>query len=102
MRAAAIVTGVLGTGTVLVFALAGLVATLFPSGALVNASWNGGCVNCGGGWIQGGGPVPLPVPAPGVVVKGGVVFDANGNPVLDANGNPVVPTGTDGDLLPQP
>ena len=94
MRAAAIVTGVLGTGTVLVFALAGLVATMFPSGALVNASWNGGCVNCGGGWIQGGPVPPMPVPAPGVVVKGGVVFDANGNPVF--------PTGTDGDLPPQP
>jgi hypothetical protein len=98
MRSAAIVTGVLGTGTVLVFALAGLVATLFPSGALVNASWNGGCINCGGGLVA----PAIPMPAPGVVVKGGVMFDANGNPVVDANGNPVFPTGTDGDLLPQP
>ena len=75
MKAGLVVTGVLGTGTVLVFALAGLVATLFPSGTLVNASWNGNtCVGCGGGLIQGGGPIPpVFVPAPGVPEKGIVV-----------------------------
>jgi len=69
MRAGVVVTGILGMGTVLVFALAGLVATLFPNGTLVNASWNGGCMDCGG-WGKGGiaVPVPMPVPAPGVNV----------------------------------
>ena len=47
MRPGLVVTGVLGAGTVLVFGLAALVATLFPNGTLVNSQWNGGW---GGGW----------------------------------------------------
>jgi hypothetical protein len=90
MKAGLVVTGVLGTGSVLVFALAGLVATLFPNGTLVNASWNGGCLDCGG-W---GGPVPpMVAPAPGVVFQGGTV---------SSDGTTVFPVGTDGDIAPQP
>ncbi len=90
MKAGLVVTGVLGTGTVLVFALAGLVATLFPNGTLVNASWNGNmCMNCGG-W--GGGPA-MSVPAPGVVIAGGTV---------SSDGTQVFPASTDGDIAPQP
>ena len=48
MRAGLVVTGVLGTGTVLVFALAGLVATLFPNGTLVASGWSGGFGGGGG------------------------------------------------------
>jgi hypothetical protein len=92
MKAGLVVTGVLGTGTVLVFALAGLVATLFPSGTLVNASWNGNvCMDCG---RLGGAPVPpIIAPAPGVEFSGGVVTD---------DGTTVFPVGTDGDIAPQP
>jgi len=95
MKAGLVVTGVLGTGTVLVFALAGVVATLFPNGTLVNASWNGNtCMNCGG-W--GGAPVPpMVAPAPGVVFQGGVV-NAGGSTVVT-----VEPVGSDGDIAPQP
>ncbi len=91
MRPVLIVSGVLGTGTVLVFALAGLVATLFPSGSLVNASWNGGCVNCGG-WMGGGAGPAISVPAPGVVIQGGAIRDDSA----------AFPNGTDGDLQAQP
>jgi hypothetical protein len=95
MKAGLVVTGVLGTGSVLVFALAGLVATLFPNGTLVNASWNGGCMgmtDCGG---LGGKPVPpIVAPAPGVV------FQGTGGATDD--GTTVFPVGTDGDIAPQP
>ena len=55
MRPIVIVSGVLGGGTALVFALAAVVATAFPTGTLVATSWNGG-------WGRampavGGGPV---------------------------------------------
>jgi hypothetical protein len=62
MRAGAIVTGVLGVGTVLVFAAAALVSTLFPNGTTVAAGWNGGM-----DWGKGGMAVPIPMPAPVVV-----------------------------------
>jgi hypothetical protein len=47
MRQLLIVSGVLGGGTALVFALAAAVATAFPTGALVPAGWNGGDVGWG-------------------------------------------------------
>jgi hypothetical protein len=50
MRRVVICGGVLGGGTALVFALAAVTATLFPSGTVVNASWNGGMVR--GGWVE--------------------------------------------------
>ncbi len=42
MTRALICTGVLGGGTVVVFALALAVSVLFPQGSLVSVSWNGG------------------------------------------------------------
>jgi hypothetical protein len=54
MRRILICTGVLGGGTALVFALAGLTATLFPQGTLVQANpWRGGVMMDGwGGGFQ--------------------------------------------------
>jgi hypothetical protein len=49
MRQVVIVSGVLGGGSALVFALAAVFAAAFPTGTLVATSWNGG-------W-QGGGRV---------------------------------------------
>jgi hypothetical protein len=78
MRAPAIVTGVLGLGTVLVFALAALTASLFPNGTIVSTGWN---PMMDRGWgIGGGGVVPMPAP---VFVEGDVnvdgVFVGNGD-----------------------
>ncbi len=63
MRAAVVVTGVLGAGTAFVFAAAAVVSTLFPSGALVPSGWNGGCMDCGG-WGKPGVGIPMPMPVP--------------------------------------
>ena len=67
MQRAAIVSGVLGLGAVLVFAAAGLAAVLFPSGGTV-PGWN----TWGGGFV-GRAPAPLPMPAiePGVIIDDG-------------------------------
>ena len=66
MRPILIVSGVLGGGTALVFAAAGLVATLFPNGTLVNASpWNNGAV-----FAKGGVAMPMPAPMPVIVDDG--------------------------------
>ena len=103
MRAAVVVTGVLGMGTALVFAAAGIVSAAFPSGTLVNSQWNGGCFDCGG-WGKGGGiavPMPMPVPMPGfegVPEKGFVIED--GGAAIDLA--PAMPAGTDGDVVAQP
>jgi hypothetical protein len=71
MRAAAVVTGVLGAGCALVFAAAALTATMFPNGTVVNASWTGPWVERG--WAVGGGAVPMPMPAvEPMFVKGGI------------------------------
>ena len=105
MRAAAVVTGVLGAGSVLVFVVAGLVSTLFPSGTLVSTQWNGGCFDCGG-WGKGGGigvpvPMPMPVPVPGLdgVPEKGFVID-DGSTSVDVA--PPIPAGTDHDVVDQP
>lgn len=101
MRAAVVVSGVLGAGTALVFAAAAVVATVFPSGTLVPSGWNGGCFDCGG-WGKGGiiAPAPMPVPLPvnEVPEKGLVVIPDNG-PVIDVA---PMPGGTDDDVLAQP
>ena len=60
MRDVAVVGGVLGFGCVVVFALAAAVSMLFPSGALVNATYWGGK---GGGFME-----PMPMPAVDEVV----------------------------------
>ena len=99
MRAAAVVTGVLGAGTAFVFAAAAVVSTLFPSGAMVPSGWNGGCMDCGGGWAKPGIGIPLPMPAPAIPEKGVVTFQAAGVAVGVA---PPVPAGTDDDVISQP
>jgi len=71
MRAAAIVSGVLGAGTVLVFAAAALVANLFPNGTLVSSGWNGGWAK--DGWANG---IAVPAPPP-------MVMPADGAPILE-------------------
>ena len=81
MRAGLIVTGVLGTGTALVFGAAALVSVAFPNGTTVAASWNnvvmwqkGGMMAPGGGIMMPvGGPVPMPAQefvGPGTVTGG--------------------------------
>ena len=98
MRAALVVTGVLGTGTVLVFAAAALVSALFPSGTLVPAGWNGGWGK--GGWDNPGieVPVPMPMPEPGIPEKG-IVLPASGATVELA---PAIASGTDDDPIARP
>ena len=67
MRAGFIVSGVLGIGTVLVFAAAALFSIMFPNGGTVSAGWNGGM-----GWstdVMVGGGGPIPVRAPGFVLE---------------------------------
>ncbi len=68
MRRILICSGVLGLGTVLVFAAAALTATLFPSGTLVSSGWNGPMVK--GGW-----DVAVPAPAPVFEVAPDAEFD---------------------------
>jgi hypothetical protein len=60
---AAIVAGVLGLGTVLVFGAALLTASLFPNGTALGSGWNGWNGGMEKGW---GGGIPVPVPAPDV------------------------------------
>jgi hypothetical protein len=81
MRAPAIVTGVLGLGTVLVFALAALTASLFPNGTIVSTGWN---PMMDRGWGIGGG-VAVPMPAP-VFVEGDVNVRVDGG-VFVGNGD---------------
>jgi len=69
---ALVVTGVLGTGCAIVFALAALASVLFPDGTMVNAGWSGG-------WAKGGMSVSVPAP---MVNMGGAVDDSGA--VVDA------------------
>ncbi len=55
MKRAILCTGILGGGTAIVFALALTVSVLFPQGALVQASWNGGFRNFAPMPAMGGG-----------------------------------------------
>jgi hypothetical protein len=73
MRAGVLVTGVLGAGSVLVFAAATLTASLFPNGTVVRTSWGGGWG--GGPWIEGGGWAPgaEPIPMPMVLPERGLI-----------------------------
>ena len=98
MRAAAVVTGVLGAGTAFVFAAAAVVSTLFPSGAMVPSGWNGGCDDCGG-WGKPGIGIPMPMPVPGIPEKGVVIYQAAGTAVDVA---PAMPASTGDDVIPQP
>ena len=78
MRPAIIVTGVLGTGTALVFAAAALVSVMFPNGGTVAAGWNGGMMTKGG-WIAPAMPIPIQVDVSGSPIP--VPVDANGVPL---------------------
>ncbi len=85
MRPILIVSGVLGGGSALVFAMAALIATLFPTGTLVAANpWNGGM------FVKGG--VAVPMPAPPVMVNGGQVpfFAPDGTLIQPAPGDILV------------
>ncbi|HYO44031.1 MAG TPA: hypothetical protein VES19_12600 [Candidatus Limnocylindrales bacterium] len=59
MRAGVVVTGVLGLGTAVVFALAALTASLFPNGTVVATGSNPMMER---GWV--GVDPAMPVPAP--------------------------------------
>jgi hypothetical protein len=101
MRQIVIVSGVLGGGSALVFALAGLVATLFPNGSLVASSWNGGFSDRG--WGKGGvvAPMPMPIPAPGQGANfNGTTITIDG--AVEAPEQKPLPGGTDGDFVSQP
>jgi hypothetical protein len=84
MRNGAIVTGVLGLGTALVFALAAVTATLFPNGTVVSNGMNGMMFDRGFG--GGGVAVPVPAPAinvgPDVTIQGGGVVNWGGSGTL--------------------
>jgi hypothetical protein len=104
MRAGAIVTGVLGLGTALVFALAALTASMFPNGTIVASGWSPVMER---GWVGGGMAVPVPAPvfvAPDVNVGidgtgGGVVVDG----FRALPGDTVVPGGAGGaEIAPAP
>ena len=83
MRPILIVSGVLGGGSALVFAIAALVATLFPTGTLVASNpWNGGV------FMKGG--VAVPMPAPPVIVNGGGPVWAPDGTLLQPGGKDVV------------
>jgi hypothetical protein len=77
MRQALIVSGVLGGGTALVFAAAAVMASLFPTGTMIPAGWNGAW---GGGWEKGG--IAVPMPAPLVVPADGGRLDAIGGAIV--------------------
>lgn len=65
MRAGIIVTGVLGLGTALVFAIAALTSTLFPNGTVVGSGMNGMMVER----QFGRGGIAVPVPAPAIDIR---------------------------------
>jgi hypothetical protein len=73
MRAGLVVTGVLGLGTALVFAIAALTASLFPNGTVVGGGMNGMMFDRG--FVRGG--VAMPVPAPVLDVPGAEIEWAN-------------------------
>jgi hypothetical protein len=69
MQRAAIVSGVLGLGSVLVFAAAALAAALFPNGGTVSPGW--GNVGGFGGVGRGGLVAPMPAIEDRVIVDDG-------------------------------
>ena len=68
MRRILICTGVLGGGTAIVFALAGLTALAFPQGSVVASGWNGG-------WSKGVMVEQAPMPAPVVMPAPEITID---------------------------
>lgn len=64
MRPIIYLTGVLGGGTALVFALAVVASVLFPNGGTVATGWNGMLMERNwGGNVVGGVNVPVAMPA---------------------------------------
>ena len=80
MQRAAIVSGVLGLGSVLVFGAAALASALFPNGGTVNSGWNSS-----GGFERGiVAPAPMPILVDrNVSVDEGKGVDAPGGGVED-------------------
>jgi hypothetical protein len=75
MQRVAIVSSVLGLGTVLVFGAAVLAGALFPNGGTVQMGWSSG------GWDKGIAiPAPMPVPA---IERNLVIDDGKGLTVED-------------------
>ena len=80
MHRAAIVSGVLGLGSALVFGAAALAAALFPNGGTVNSGWNSF-----GGMEKGIiAPAPMPIQVdPGVIVDEGKGDEGKGDGIED-------------------
>ena len=75
MQRAAIVSGVLGLGSVLVFGAAAVASALFPNGGTVNAGWS----SFGG--MERGIAMPAPMPEridPLIVIDEGKAIDVPG------------------------
>ena len=85
MRPGLIVTGVLGLGTAVVFAIAALTATLFPNGTIVSAGMNG--VIMDQRFVVGGG---VAVPAPAIDIAPNVVVESPPDAVTTLPGDLVV------------
>ena len=86
MQRALIASGVLGLGTALVFGAAAVTASLFPNGATVAASFNGGDMMFAKP-AMGGMAMPMPpqpmFAQPDVVVGGGVAPDVAPVPTIE-------------------
>jgi len=104
MRRILVLTGVLGGGTAVVFALAAMTSALFPNGTMVSSSWSGASILQS---VDMAAPMTGPAVRLGPItnatgrsmviaddgVAGGMIkiqIDADGNPILDADGNPIV------------
>jgi hypothetical protein len=81
MQRAAIVSGVLGLGSVLVFGAAALASALFPNGGTINAGWNSF-----GRFEERAIAMPAPMPVqvdPDVFIDEGKAIDVPGTVVED-------------------
>jgi hypothetical protein len=100
MRAAVIVSGVLGAGCAIVFAAAALTATLFPNGTLVSGGWNGNAGFDKG--FRGGMAAPVPAfqafPIGAVGPDGSTIINADGSGGVVARIPEVAPTDQPSDV----
>ena len=82
MRKGVVVTGVLGAGSALVFALAIAVSAMFPNGGSIASNMNQLFMNG-----PRGGPIAVPVaiPAPGVTVVPSI--DSGGGSAIESPTN---------------
>lgn len=86
MRSAFVVTGVLGLGTAVVFAVAALTATMFPNGTVLNTGMNGVMMD----QRFFGGAVAVPAPAPAIDLAPGISVEAPPEGVKSLPGDIVV------------